>query len=781
MDAEEQKLLRATTEHILRDTPFYRVDESCPPFDHGRWRTLAAAGLLAVRIEADLGGSGMGLKAMSIIGEVVGRLAPTLPFLGTVALFGELVRLGGRDDQRRAWLPQLAEGTLIGAFACHEPGTADVLHPSTRAELNSDGIRLRGTKILVLGGPYADEMLVNALTPDGRLLIVAVDPRGPGISRTDSMTFDGMAVSDVVFDDVQLPAEALLGHGENTSALIENVTDGAVAMLCAEAASTAALMNERTKAYCEMRVAFGQPLASQQVVRHRVVDMHVAREYLAALADRANRDDYIGSDARRRAVSAAKAAACHDGQFIAQSAVQLHGAIGTTEELDVGRMFRRMTAIGLLFGSRDYHLRRFWNTAHSQKDGGDRIEEVLGELSPDELEFRNEVRDFYAKNLTPEFRRAGRLIRWSFAEFEYGRRWQKILYERGWGAPHWPVRYGGTDWSTRQRIIFAIETMAARPPAIMMMGRDLCAPCIMEFGTEEQKAAFLPRILDGSDWWAQGYSEPQAGSDLASLQLRADGDGDFYVLNGSKIWTTYAHHANRIFCLVRTSREDRPQKGITFLLIEMDTPGIEVRPIIGMGGDHEFNQVFFTDVRVPKSCRLGAEGEGWTIARYLLRFEHGASVTGPMLLREWMRHIELLAARGGADGKRLIDDPDFSHRLSAASIDLEAAETIAVRELATKNESTVPAVYAEMINLRLRAVRQHLTELMVEAAGQSALVHRPELLQVATSGESGEEDLAEALAIPLYFSQRAASIAGGTPEIHRNNIARHIFHKDASR
>jgi acyl-CoA dehydrogenase len=479
-------------------------------------------------------------------------------------------------------------------------------------------------------------------------------------------------------------------------------------------------------------------------------------------------------ESRRRAVSAAKVALDRDGTLVAQWAVQLHGAIGLTEELDVGRLFRRMTSLKHLFGARDQHLARFWAGSRAHR-ASDRVEEVLGVLSAEERGFREEVREFYAEKLTPELQRAGRLVRWTFSEFEYGRRWQRILWERGWGAPHWPVKYGGCDWSARQHLIFAIETVSAQPPAIMMMGRDLCAPCIMQFGNEEQKTTFLPRILDGSDWWAQGYSEPQAGSDLAALQLRADDGGSCYVLNGSKIWTTFAHHANRIFCLVRTSRGARPQEGISFLLIDMGLPGIEVRPIIGIGGDHEFNQVFFTDVRVPKERLLGKEGEGWNVARYLLRYEHGAQVTWPMRLREWARQIELLASRMNGTGERMIDNPHFKNRLAIAMVELEAAEAIAVRSVQDTLGSDPPSVYGEMVNLRLRELRQQLAELMLDAGGADALVRREQLLRVDTSASATQEALTEALAAPLYFSQRGASIAGGTPEIHRNNIARKIL------
>ena len=247
-------------------------------------------------------------------------------------------------------------------------------------------------------------------------------------------------------------------------------------------------------------------------------------------------------------------------------------------------------------------------------------------LTAEEQAFRDEVRAFYAEHLTAEFRRAAQLTTWTFCEFDYGRRWQQIRNARGWGAPNWPVAHGGTGWTPRQRLIWELETADAQPPEVMRMGRDYCAPCIIRFGTPEQQAFFLPRILSGEDWWAQGYSEPGAGSDLAALQLSAVSDGDDYVLNGAKIWTTFAQHANRIFLLARTARREKKQDGITFLLIDMASPGIEVRPIINIAGEHEFNEVFFTDVRVPKSRRLGEEDKGWEVARYLLLFEHGAGL-----------------------------------------------------------------------------------------------------------------------------------------------------------
>ncbi len=239
--------------------------------------------------------------------------------------------------------------------------------------------------------------------------------------------------------------------------------------------------------------------------------------------------------------------------------------------------------------------------------------------------FRQEVRGWIAANLTDDLRDAAARATSVFVDKPHAMAWQAILHRHGWAAPHWPREYGGTGWDETQRHIFDSELAAAGAPSLSPMGLRMVAPCIMRFGTPEQKAHYLPRILSGEDFWCQGYSEPQAGSDLASLSLRAERDGDDYVLNGSKIWTTHAHFANRMFCLVRTSRDGRPQQGITFLLLDMALPGIEVRPILTLSGDHDFNQVFFDNVRVPQSGRLGEEDQGWGVAKYLLEFERSAA------------------------------------------------------------------------------------------------------------------------------------------------------------
>src|SRR5580693_6687602 len=279
-------------------------------------------------------------------------------------------------------------------------------------------------------------------------------------------------------------------------------------------------------------------------------------------------------------------------------------------------------------------------------------------LSSTDLAFRDEVRAFLDEALTPELRAAGRAVTSAFIEPRHSLPWQRILHARGWVAPSWPREHGGAGFTEMQRYIFASELARAGAPGLAPMGLRMVGPCLMHYGTPEQKAFYLPRILSGEDYWCQGYSEPGAGSDLASLQLRAEADGDDYVLNGSKIWTTHAQHANRMFLLARTRFDGKPQGGITFLLLDMATPGLTVKPIITLAGEHEVNQVFFDNVCAPMANRLGDENAGWMVAKYLLEFERGGgSAAG---LQVSLKRLRAMAESEPSDAASpLIDDIAF--------------------------------------------------------------------------------------------------------------------------
>lgn len=389
------------------------------------------------------------------------------------------------------------------------------------------------------------------------------------------------------------------------------------------------------------------------------------------------------------------------------------------------------------------------------------------DLSAADLAFRDEVRAFLDEALTPALREAGSLTTSVFTDRAWSAPWHRALYEKGWVAPSWPVEYGGPGWTEMQRYIFASECAAAGAPSLAPMGLRMCGPVLMRYGTPEQKAYYLPRILSGEDYWCQGYSEPGAGSDLASLQLRAVSDGDDYVLSGSKIWTTHAQFANRMFCLVRTDAGGRPQQGITFLLLEMDSPGLTVRPIITLAGDHEVNQVFFEDVRVPKVNRVGPENEGWTVAKYLLEFERGGAFAAG--LKVSARRLRSTAAAVG-----LLDDPSFSARLAEAEIELTAIEITEQRVMAELSSGGAPGPASSLLKMRGTEAMQKLDELAIEAAAHWGAVDQPAARQPGGNVEP-VGPRAYLTAMPRYLNDRAASIYGGSNEVQRNIMAKLVL------
>jgi len=394
-------------------------------------------------------------------------------------------------------------------------------------------------------------------------------------------------------------------------------------------------------------------------------------------------------------------------------------------------------------------------------------------MSGDLATFRADVRSWLAENLTDELREVSARSTSVFVDKQHTLKWQAILHKKGWVAPSWPAQYGGTGWSEAERHIFASECALAGAPPLAPMGLRMVAPAIMQYGTEAQKAQYLPRILSGEDYWCQGYSEPGSGSDLASLSLRAERDGDHYILNGSKIWTTHAHFANKMFCLVRTSRDGRPQQGITFLLLDMDTPGITVRPIPSIADDHDFNQVFFEDARVPVSGRLGEEVHGWSVAKYLLEFERAVAHSAGLkaALSEIVRHARALPA---GDGGATLDHPHIRRQICglAAQIDaIEASEDVVMAQVARGRN---PGPAASMLKIQGTETAQKVQELAVELAGDYAAVSQYAARQPGSNVEAIGPEVA-LTAVARYFNGRAASISGGSNEIQRNIIAKMVL------
>ena len=396
---------------------------------------------------------------------------------------------------------------------------------------------------------------------------------------------------------------------------------------------------------------------------------------------------------------------------------------------------------------------------------------MLLELSEEDRAFQTEVRTFMAQNLPAALRQkvegSKTLSREDFLS------WHRILHARGWIAPSWPVEYGGTGWSPMQRHLFQEEMALASAPMIMPFGLNMVGPVIMRFGNEEQKAHYLPRILSGDDWWCQGYSEPGSGSDLASLKTRAERDGEHYVINGAKTWTTHAQFADMMFCLVRTSSEGKRQNGITFLLIDMKSEGVTVRPIRTMDGGQEINDVFLDNVRVPVENLIGEEGRGWTYAKFLLGYERtGMARIGRC--RKQLDRIRAVAAAEPVGDGTLLDDQKFREKIAKVEIDILALESLLLQVLAQESSGDMPGPEASFLKIRGTEIEQAITELLLEAVGNYALPHVPESFETGWNEEPVGPDYAAAAA-PLYFNFRKASIYGGTNEIQKNIVAKMIL------
>jgi alkylation response protein AidB-like acyl-CoA dehydrogenase len=382
------------------------------------------------------------------------------------------------------------------------------------------------------------------------------------------------------------------------------------------------------------------------------------------------------------------------------------------------------------------------------------------DLAPADRAFRDEVRAFFAENTPEAFKarvRAG--MRLEPHEFVA---WQKLLHARGWGAPSWPAEYGGTGWTPTQLYIFEAEASLADAPVQYHQGLELIGPIIFTFGNAGQKARYLPRILSSDDWWCQGYSEPNAGSDLASLSTRAVRDGDHYVVNGQKMWTSYAHVANRMFCLVRTDPDGRKQAGISLLLLDMDMPGISIRPIITMDEIHHTNEVFLDNVRVPAANLIGEEGQGWGYGKVLLDRERGVTAATTMRLRQQLRGARAAAAQARTGRGALLDDPVIADRLAQLEIEVIALEGMVMRTMAEAASGKDSGPRASMIKVRWSELLQEVTEFWVETMGYDAAAFGPV--------DNGPPTEPWPMMGMLY--SRVTSIYGGANEIQRNIIAR---------
>lgn len=397
------------------------------------------------------------------------------------------------------------------------------------------------------------------------------------------------------------------------------------------------------------------------------------------------------------------------------------------------------------------------------------------DFAPEDLAFQKEVRAFLDDKLNARLREGAANTPSVFTEPDITREWQAILAEKGWLATSWPVEDGGPGWTPTQKYIFEKECAIAGAPSLPILGLRLVGPVICHFGTPEQKARFLPRIISGEDYWCQGYSEPGAGSDLAAVKTRAERVGDKYVVNGSKIWTTHAHHANWIFALVRTDPTVQKQRGISFLLIPMEQPGVSVSPIVTMANDHEVNATFFDNAETPAENLIGEEGQGWTIAKFLLENERGGSCAAPALLAKLDRIERWAREEASGTNGAMIHDPNISQRLARLRLEAQAFEVTELRILAELAKGRPAGPQTSLVKLTSSNLRQAIDELAVDLFGYDGLqlpVTRP------LYGNEAPEYVgsrAAQLSMPAYLNGRAYTIFGGSDEVQKTIIAKQVL------
>jgi alkylation response protein AidB-like acyl-CoA dehydrogenase len=632
---------------------------------------------------------------------------------------------------------------------------------------DADGWRLRGRKVMAVGGEAASHFVVTA-TLDDSLGIFIVPGDAAGLSRRSYSTLRGEGASDIELN-CWLNHDALLCCGSGAHAAIEAALRVGAVGMCAEAVGAMERLLEYTIDHVKTRAQFGKPLCDLQVVRHRIAEMSVSLETARATVSLCMVGQFAEQPALRHALVAAATAAA-SAEYIAEQAVQLHGAMGFTDEIPVGRYFRMLSGFQALIDggaalAPEYELGM--SAAGDAKVSaivGD-SEESLPLLEAHELAFRNEVRAFIRAKLPDTLSRRQRLTTGVYPEPSVSAPWHRCLAEKGWVAPLWPLEFGGTGWPPVYRFIFEAELARAGAPLVYPMGVRLLAPLLIRFGSEAQKRQYLPKILAGNDYWCQGFSEPGAGSDLASLRTSAVPDGDYYVVNGSKLWTTHAHFATHIFMLVRTSREGKRQDGITFLMADLASAGIEIRPIRSMSGEHEVNEIFFDNVRVPKLNRVGEENRGWDYAKYILQFERGAGLFSARLRSNLARLERVLSEAFPSErsaGRAMVR----AQKLAELAVLVDAFEAIEFQVQFKLQEGEDTGSFPSILKLMASRLRQKIGRSGFELMGSRA-----------AEWDSEHSNTGEYITVPTndYLSGRANTIFGGAAEVQLDLIARHAL------
>ena len=725
-------------------------------FDRKAWSQIAELGWLSILVPEEAGGLGLGVAEMAAIAQEAGRQLLPEPFVDAgvhpLALLSRLPSGGLRDRL----LERMQSGEVVVGVAWQESaGELEVGAGQTGARVAGEDFLSDGFKRFVRPGTGADGWIVCA-TADSSPVLAWVPADAPGITVSDEFGVDGGIVATLGFDGA---TGQLFAQGDVADTALRCANEIARIGQAAELAGIARQALQLTREYLVTRVQFGRPIGSFQALQHRMVDAMIQVE----LAEACLREGlaFATGDDLAAIASRMKARCAHAAVEVTRMAIQLHGAIGTTNEFDIGLYFKRAMTLASRLGNAVSHRRRHADLAQlSRRPAAPASEGEYREFPSDadweampEPEFRRMVRAFFATHYPQERRYMP--YRQTWAE---SREWYMTLSRLGWIAPAWPREHGGMGLPADKLIAYIEESEAwgvARPPD---QGLVMVGPILMRFGTDEQRARFLPKILAGEHVWTQGYSEPNAGSDLAAVRTEAVLEGDHFIVNGQKTWTTWGADGTHMFMLVRTDKTVKKQAGISFLLVDLKTQGITVRPIRNIAGEQEFCEVFFDDVEVPRENLVGEINQGWTVAKNLLGFER--LFTGsPKHSQHTLHQVEKLARQRG-----LFDDAAFVARFAELQLDTAdlGAAYAGFAELAKRGEPIPPSI--SMLKIWSTETYERLALLLIESAHEYG--------GLRDHCKTDEIDLH--VVAPL-FNAIGAKIFAGSNEIQRNILAKAVL------
>ena len=727
-------------------------------FDRTAWQEIANAGWLGVLVPEDDGGLGLGLREMSAIAQEVGQALFPEPYIAGAVQVATALTGCPSSALRGQLLECLVDGSCVAGLAWQEKlGQMQAAQgQATQLITQGDAYELSGKKTFVSPGRGADGWIVLAMRHSEPVL-VWVPAQATGVVCKDLQGVDGLPSGTLSLNKVAVIASHVLMQGHEIFALVDRANDRARVVQSAELLGVMRRSLSLTLDYMVTRKQFGRAIGSFQALKHRAVDAYIQVELSSACVQDVLAQIEQGGDLAVLA-SRAKARTIHAALLVTRMAIQFHGAMGFTDECDIGLYFKRALKLSAQLGNLNAHRQRYLE--QSAPESVITSTDIKTDFPVDadwdamsETDFRQMLRSFYTKNYPESLRNVPRRLHWHEIKD-----WYATLSSQGWVAPAWPKRFGGMGLSPEKMIAYVEEQEqygVARAPD---MGIVMIGPLLIQRGSPEQQERFLPKIIAGQHVWCQGYSEPGAGSDLASLRTEAVREGDVFVVNGQKIWTTLAQDATHMFALVRTDKDAKKQSGISFLLIDLSAPGITIRPIKDIVGYEEFCEVFFDNVRVPAENLVGELNEGWAIAKALLGFER-IFLGSPKQSRYAMSQLSTMAETLG-----LFADPVFSSRYAEMMLDVadQVSGYTHYADMVKRGEALPPSV--SLLKIWGTDTYQRICALMVEYAQEH--------------GASGlNAELAPAgLNVPaIMLNSIPSTIYGGSTEVQKEILAKHVL------